>query len=173
MQPSQECHAFESSAIEAEGATSGPLPRRRQSAERRSRRTRWADALRSPGRRTDARRDAERDGLYVDRYRVGDAILLLAIVLINVADAYFTLDWVGRGGIEGNPLMSWLLGHGPFVFVAAKCAIVGVWLLFLTIHKNFRLARLGMKGLLLLYTALLVYHVFLFVLAEPIPVVPL
>ena len=65
--------------------------------------------------------------------------------------------------------MAWLLGHGHSVFVFFKCLVVGVWLLILTVHKNFKLARWGLWALLAFYSLLLCYHVFLYLLAEPIP----
>lgn len=146
------------------------LDRSRHRHDRRRSANRLRDTLRRPLRRTGARREGDGDRVYVDRYRGSDAALLLGIFVINIADAYFTLHWIGRGGAEGNPLMEWLLGHGQTAFVFFKCLAVGAWLLVLTVHKNFQLARWGLWALMAFYTALLFYHVFLYVLAEPTPI---
>lgn len=145
------------------------LPTNRHQGDRRQSPTRFRDTLRPPLQRAEARRQGEIDRLYVDRYRGSDVALLLIIFAINIADAFFTLHWVNRGGSEGNPLMDWLLSQGHMSFVFFKCLVVGGWLLVLTVHKNFRLARWGLRVLLIVYAALLVYHIFLYALAEPIP----
>jgi len=146
------------------------MSRNRHRHDRRSSATRLRDTWRSPVRRIEARRESEGDRLYVDRYRASDAALLLGIFVINIADAFFTLHWIARGGVEGNPLMEWLLGHGQTAFVVFKCLAVGAWLLILTVHKNFQLARWGLWALMTFYTFLLFYHIFLYVFAEPTPV---
>ena len=146
------------------------MSRNRHRHDRRSSPTRLRDTWRSPVRRIEARRESEGDRLYVDRYRASDAALLLGIFVINIADAFFTLHWIARGGVEGNPLMEWLLGHGQTAFVVFKCLAVGAWLLILTVHKNFQLARWGLWALMTFYTFLLFYHIFLYVFAEPTPV---
>ena len=141
--------------------------------DRRRSATRFRDTWTRPLRRAGARREGEGDRLYVDQYRASDAALLLGIFLINIADVFFTLHWIARGGTEGNPLMDWLLGQGQMTFIAFKCLAVGTWLLILTVHKNFWLARWGLWCLMTFYSFLLVYHIFLYVFAEPIPVRPL
>ena len=141
--------------------------------DRRHSATRFRDTWKSPLRRMGARRQGEGDRLYVDRYRASDVALLLGIFLINIADAFFTLHWIGRGGTEGNPLMDWLLGQGQMAFIAFKCLAVGIWLLVLIVHKNFQLARWGLWCLMTFYSFLLLYHLFLYVFAEPVPVRPI
>ena len=95
--------------------------------------------------------------------------MLIAIFTINIADAFFTLEWIGRGGVEGNPVMAWVLGFGQVPFLGLKCLAVGAWLLILMIHKNFTLARMGLWALLVFYSFLFAYHLFLYFFAEPLP----
>jgi len=97
----------------------------------------------------------------VDVYHRQDVMMLAAIFILNVFDAFFTLIWLRKGGVEGNPVMDLLIRAGDGVFLAQKCFVVGIWLLVLTIHKNFRVARVGLWMLLLLYGSVLVYHFYL------------
>jgi hypothetical protein len=130
---------------------------RRGRGDRRSRPTRPWDSLRGWNRRREARRQAEAQ-VYVDVFKARDGLLLIAIFLLNLLDAGFTLVYLSKGGTEANPAMAQLLSIGSYAFLAQKCAVVAVWLLFLTVHKNFRVARYGLWSLLALYAGVLAYH---------------
>lgn len=55
-------------------------------------------------------------------------------VLINVLnffDGVLTLYAMELGVEEANPLMAWLLGFGPIVFISVKCGTVALCLLLL------------------------------------------
>lgn len=129
----------------------------RRRADRRSAPTRPWSGLWTPLRRTTGRRASDREG-YVDRYTRQDVILLLTIFLLNVGDAFFTMIWLGRGGREANPIMDFFLDIGPWAFLAQKCLVVGLWLVILVVHKNFRLARIGLYSALVVYGALMIVH---------------
>lgn len=147
-----------------------PKVDRRTNADRRGRPTRSWDSLLGRRRRKAGRRKGESEELYVDRFGKRDVGLVLAIFSLNLFDAFCTLVWLDRGGSEGNPLMDWALQAGDSVFLFQKCAVAGVWLLVLLVHKNFRIAQIGMWSLLAVYAALALYHAFLVMFAEPIPI---
>ena len=134
-----------------------PDDERRERVDRRRRPTRPWDGLRGWNRRSRARRRAEEQA-YVDVFSSRDGLLLIAIFLLNLLDAGFTLVYLSRGGTEANPAMARLLAVSSHAFLAQKCAIVALWLLFLMVHKNFRVARYGLWSLLALYSGVLVYH---------------
>ena len=149
-------------------STHGTIPRLRQE-DRRARPTRFYDSIQGYHRRRAGRRRSEKNAAYVDHYGLGDLLLVVGILTLNIADAFFTLQWVGRGGSEGNPLMKWVLENGGTeAFVIQKCLLVGFWLLLLVVHKNFRIARIGLWTLLVLYSTLLLYHLFLYFFGVPI-----
>jgi hypothetical protein len=54
--------------------------------------------------------------------------------------------------------MEMLLRGSDMLFLLQKCVVVGLWLVILVIHKNFRIARWGLWAALALYTAILFYH---------------
>lgn len=127
-------------------------------ADRRHRPTRPWIGLRGPRRRSGGRRTSDQTG-YVDRYSRYDVALLLAVFLMNVGDAFFTMLWLDRGGQEANPVMNFILDIGPTAFLIQKCIVVGAWLLVLLVHKNFRFARTGLHISLLAYVLLTFLHV--------------
>ena len=92
----------------------------------------------------------------------------MAVLLLNILDALFTMLWLQRGGTEANPIMAWLLEIGNSAFLVQKCLIVGLWLVLLLVHKNFRIARVGLWALTGVYSLLLLYHLFLISLATPL-----
>jgi hypothetical protein len=134
---------------------------RRGHADRREQPTSpWAAFL-GLRRRRHGRRDGEGHDIYVDVFHRGDVALLVGIFVLNIFDALFTLIWLRRGGAEGNPVMLWVLEIGDWAFLAQKCFVVGLWLLLLVAHKNFRLARLGLWTAASFYTLLIGYHLVL------------
>ncbi len=134
---------------------------RRTNADRRAEPTGWLSHPFGFRRRKAGRRTGERDNIYVDVYSHRAVAILLAIFLLNIGDALFTLLWLQRGGAEGNPIMQWMLDIGVGAFLFQKCIVVGLWLLILIAHRNYRAARLGLWSTLTVYTLLIAYHLVL------------
>jgi hypothetical protein len=132
---------------------------RRGLSDRRHRPTPFWSAFLGPRRRHGGRRHGETDRTYVDRFTRQDIVLVVAILVLNVLDALFTLVWLQRGGSEGNPIMAWILELGNSAFLIQKTFVVGLWLMLLVVHKNFRLARVGLWALAIVYSLLVLYHV--------------
>lgn len=154
-------------ATQASGRQSGwPGAERRRASDRRARPTRPWDALLGRHRRARGRRAGEHQNLYVDAYRPADVLLVASILVLNVLDALFTLLHLQRGGSEANPLMEMLLELGHDTFVIEKTLFVGVWLVLLAVHKNFRVGRAGLWLLLCLYGGVLVRHLALMLAAR-------
>ena len=137
--------------------TQHPREERRQ-ADRRQESTRpWPRLFGRPLRRASGRRSSDRSH-YVDVYTRTDVALLLAIFILNVGDAFFTMMWLSRGGGEANPIMDFFLDIGPGAFIVQKCVVVGMWLVILLVHKNFRFARIGLYAALTVYALLMLVH---------------
>jgi hypothetical protein len=114
------------------------------------------------GRRRAVRRDGERAGSFVDIYGMRLWLLVMWVVLMNVADSFFTLVHLQNGGVEANPMAKILLETGREAFVFWKSGLIGLALVVLTVHKNFPLARIGLWVSAGAYTLLLCYHLLLF-----------
>lgn len=117
------------------------------------------------GRRRGVRRTEEGEGSFVDLYGLRLWCLVLWVALMNVGDSYFTLVHLQAGGIELNPVAKALLETGRGGFVVTKSSLIGLALLVLAVHKNFYLARVGLWTAAGTYTALVGYHLSLFVVA--------
>lgn len=152
MKPQQET---EQQSLPPDFAYRGP-DRRRAPTPRFSRYTLWG------GRRQELRRDAEREGSFVDVYGRRLFLLVLWIALMNVGDSFFTLVHLQAGGVELNPVAKLLLTTGRWNFVFVKSILIGLALIVLAVHKNFHLARIGLWTAAGTYTCLVAYHLLLF-----------
>ncbi len=99
--------------------------------------------------------------IYVDAFTRRDFLLVVSVFALNLLDAGLTLLYLEQGGGEANPLMATLLEISDAAFLWQKCFVVGLWLLFLIVHKNFRFVRHGLWVLLVLYAGLFGYHLVL------------
>ena len=132
-----------------------PGDRRRSSTPRLSRYSLFG------GRRRGPRREAEREGSFVDSYDWPLVAVLAWVAIANVADSFFTLHHLQAGGIELNPIAEELLRAGHFGFVSIKCALISLALMVLLMHKNFAAARFGIWIAGVAYTLLFAYHLIL------------
>ena len=113
------------------------------------------------GRRTGDRRIAGSPNQYVDRYEAWLVGALVAISALCALDAVFTLLYIQKGGSEANPVMAVVIEWGPLPFLVIKCVVTNLGLVILCLHKNFRYVKAVICWLLAIYSALLVYHLWL------------
>lgn len=114
------------------------------------------------GRRKRGRRFGEEQNIYVDLYGREDVLLVAFILVLNILDAYFTLDYVRiKSGREANPVADLLLKMGNDYFIYAKCVLVMLSLVFLLVHKTFRYVTAALWLLFAFYGVLFFYHLFL------------
>jgi hypothetical protein len=108
------------------------------------------------GRRRAAGPDSE---TYVDRPGPWAIAAFLAVVLLSIADAWFTLRVIDAGiAEEANPIMEAALHLGPTGFVLVKTVVTVLGAAFLCLHKNWRLGRACLWVAFVGYAALTVYH---------------
>ena len=112
-------------------------------------------------RRSGGRRGIENEGAFVDVHGHGLFAVVLGIVGLNFLDAWFTIYFLSLGGEELNPVMVWLLGVGTLPFVLVKSAGIGACVAVLTVAKNFAYARFGLVLVLVGYSALIGWHLWL------------
>lgn len=116
-------------------SVSSGFDERRSGKDRRTHRFPKLRYLLLSGKRAKARRqeDSHRT-FYFDRYSSNIFAAIVAILLLSVLDALLTLYLIENGSTELNPVMSYFLRYGPFVFMGAKyfftCAGVVILLLF-------------------------------------------
>ncbi len=94
------------------------------------------------GRRAKARRREDlHHTFYFDRYSSSLFAAIVAILLLSVLDALLTLHLIGKGSTELNPVMSYFLKFGPFVFMGAKYFLTCFGVLILLLFRNVLLKR--------------------------------
>ena len=92
------------------------------------------------GRRVRNRRAAEHCRPYfVDRFSTALLVFVLMLLIASIIDAILTIQLIGAGGSEVNPLMARLLDHGVLSFLAGKYLLTVVGLPVLLVFKNFYL----------------------------------
>ncbi len=103
-------------------------------------------------RRRETRRDGEAIAYYTDWYSAPLFVLAVGIALLCVADAFFTLELIRRGGSELNPFMAYLLDKGLYLFVGVKMSLTIGAIVLLVLHQRFSFFR-GVRAVhILLFT---------------------
>jgi hypothetical protein len=86
-------------------------------------------------------------------------ILVVAIIVLNILDAIFTLFWVNAGmAREANVLLRHLVHNHPVLFVIIKFTLVLAGTYVLWKYRYNKYAVLGMFGVFIIYYALLLHH---------------
>src|SRR5262245_39543331 len=89
--------------------------------------------------------------------------LALAILLLNVADAFLTITLLTAGAHEANPVLAFVLDEHPKLFSVTKMALTGVGVLVLVAiarARVFNVMRVGtlMHVVLVGYASLIFYE---------------
>lgn len=89
------------------------------------------------GRRAKARRKEDKHRtFYFDRYSSNLFAAIVAILLLSVLDALLTLYLIDNGSTEINPVMSYFIKYGPFVFMMAKYLLTCTGVIILLLFRN-------------------------------------
>jgi hypothetical protein len=113
-------------------------------------------------RRRGGRRAGEQDAP-VDWHEPHLLFLSITILLLSVADAFFTLTLLTLGADEANPFLRYVLDEHPKLFALIKMGFTGGGVLVLVAvarTRVFSVIRVGtiMHWLLLAYAALIFYE---------------
>jgi len=92
-------------------------------------------------RRRQFRRDEDHVNSYKDWHGHVPLIATLLIILLCFADAFLTTVLLGKGAVEMNQLMDWLIRKDIHAFTIAKMAITGTALVILVMHYNFMIYK--------------------------------
>jgi len=115
------------------------------------------------GQRKGRRRMGDPSQIYVDQYNYKLLLIVCAILLLCVADGYFTIFNVFCLNIpEFNPFMAYLLNKSLSGFFLVKYVLTSSGLIFLCIRINFKLVRPAIFVILGLYLFILCSHLYIF-----------
>jgi hypothetical protein len=117
-------------------------------------------------RRRACRRGAAKGGYYVDWYGPQLFVSALGIVACCCTDAALTLELLRMGAKEINPVMDSLIHTDLRLFLGVKFLATSLAVVFLVLHKNFRLLNWIsvenlVHGFFALYLLLIGYELFL------------
>ena len=110
---------------------------------------------------TIRRKSDQQGGGYVDRYSSSLFFFLVAIVGLNVLDAFLTLLILDLRGWKANPVVRSVIDLYGTKFWVWKFSIVSVSLALLCLHSRFRLVREIIIAVSCLYIAVVAYQIFL------------
>jgi Domain of unknown function (DUF5658) len=120
------------SALDSSG-----VDEKRSGKDRRTHRFPKLKYLLFAGRRAHVRREEDwHSTFYFDRYSSNIFAAIVAILLLSVLDALLTLYLIDKGSTELNPVMSYFLNYGPFVFMGAKYFLTCVGVVILLLFRN-------------------------------------
>ena len=114
------------------------------------------------GRRRMIRRKSDyQGGSYVDHYGSSLFFFLIAIVGLNVLDAFLTLLILDLKGWEANPVVRSVIGLYGTKFWVWKFSIVSISLAILCLHSRFKLVREIVIVIGCLYVMVVAYQIYL------------
>lgn len=94
---------------------------------------------------------------YVDVHEPYLFYVAVGALLLCVADAFFTMTLINfYGSYELNPVMDYFIRSDIKIFFFVKFGLTSAGIMFLVMHKNFRLFN-RISGYQILHTSLLVY----------------
>jgi hypothetical protein len=132
---------------------------KRQLKDRRQKPTSPLSRYSFRGRREKARRSDECTNYYVDRYEKNLLFVVSSIVIFSILDAFLTFKILQSGGSENNLFMLYFLKKDPVLTLGIRLLFTVCCVLFLLIHKNFKVF-----GLIKTHTLIYLVFSFYFVL---------
>jgi hypothetical protein len=138
---------------------------RRGLKDRRSGPTRCLSRYTLTGRRRAARRESEAADCYTDRYELRYPLMIGIILVLCVLDYGMSVRIHQWGGAEINRLAAGLIHGSPVRLLMFKLGLTSTGLVFLLLHKNFKLLGWVRAGdviafVLAVYLALCSYEVY-------------
>lgn len=114
------------------------------------------------GRRHWFRRKPDQEqGGYVDRYSKPLFFLLILILGLNIIDSFLTMMILDLGGKEFNPFVRSVMDlHGDRFWIW-KFMMVSASLVFLCLHRGFRLFRGIIIAISSIYLIIVLYQIYL------------
>ena len=152
-------------SLDFHASGSATAAERRGQKDRRSCPTKCLSRYTLKGRRRAARRDSEAANYYVDRYERRYVLMIGVIFVLCVLDCGMSVRIHQWGGAEINRLAAGLILSRPVLLLIIKLGLTSGGLVFLLLHKNFKLLRWVRAGdviafVLAVYLALCSYEVY-------------
>lgn len=126
--------------------------------DRRSKPTRFISRYTLIGRRRKARRQDEANNYYVDKFESRYLIMVGLVMIFCIMDYGLSFKIFEKGGAELNVLMAAFMANGRVLLLLVKLCLTLICLVFILLHKNFKVFGL-IKAHVLIYYVFSVYFV--------------
>ena len=137
-----EIHLFAFRIVKFERGGIGILkttpPENRQLTDRRKRPTKFISRFTMTGHRKKARRQAEANNYYIDKYERRDLLMIGLLILLCILDYSLSFKIFQKGGSELNVLMVMLMNSNKAFLLLVKLGLTFICLVFILFHKNFK-----------------------------------
>jgi hypothetical protein len=133
-------------------------PENRQSTDRRKRPTKFISRFTLTGQRKKARRQAEADNYYIDKYERRDLFMIGLLIMLCILDYRLSFKIFQKGGSEINMFMVTFMNSHKALLLLVKFGLTFICLVFILFHKNFKVFGL-IKAHNLIYFVFSVYFV--------------
>jgi hypothetical protein len=130
----------------------------RQLKDRRSRPTRFISRYTLIGRRRKVRRQDEAHNYYVDKFESRYLIMVGLVMIFCILDYGLSIKIFEKGGAELNVLMATFMSNGRVLLLWVKLCLTLICLVFILLHKNFKVFGL-IKAHVLIYYVFSIYFV--------------
>ena len=111
----------------------------RRGEERRKRKIPPLKYLLFGGRRKRVRRKEDENGLIIlDTHGPWVFVLAVIILVLSIVDGLLTLNLIGMGASETNPLMAYLVELNPYIYFFTKCFLTAISVIILILFRNYR-----------------------------------
>lgn len=114
-------------------------------------------------RKTFRRKEEQKRGGYIDRYRSASLFPIVLAVGLSVLDALFTMMILDDGGWEANPVVRSVIQLYGDRFWIWKFAMISFPLILLCIHSKFRWVTPAILGICTINTFVILYEILLFI----------
>ena len=135
----------------------------RSGADRRKRKIPPLKYLLFGGRRKRIRRKKDENGLIIlDTHGPWVFVLAVIIWVLSIVDGLLTLNLIGRGAHEINPVMSYLIQLNPYIYFFTKCFLTAISVIILILFRNYRskIFRVRITNLLPVIAVLFIIVIF-------------
>jgi hypothetical protein len=115
------------------------------------------------GRRKRIRRKEDENELIIlDTHGPWVIVLAVIILVLSIADGLLTLNLIGSGASETNPLMSYLIELSPYIYFFTKCFLTAICVIILILFRNYRskILRVRVTNLLPMIAVLFIIVIF-------------
>jgi hypothetical protein len=136
------------------------MPEMRKRSERRQKPTPLFNRYLLRGRRIGHRRSEDlKQNVYVDRFETIEWGAISLLLFLCTADAFLTINHLSNGFKELNPILNGFYQYGgPAWFMVIKFGLTLPGLVIVFMHIKTRLAKMGVKLLVAIYSVLIVYQ---------------